>query len=42
MNEPPLCENKGADQMRGNCAADQRPSFRYIDSPIPLISKSKI
>ena len=37
-----ICENKGADQMRGNCAADQRPCFRYIDSPIPLISKSKI
>ena len=37
-----ICENKGADQMRDNCAADQRPCFRYIDSPIPLISKSKI
>ena len=36
-----ICENKGADQLPTNRAADQRPCFRYIDSTIPL-SKSKI
>ena len=24
-----ICENKGADQLRGNRAADQRLYFRY-------------
>ena len=37
-----ICENKDADQLRGNCAADQRLCFRYTDSTIPLLSKSKI
>ena len=37
-----LCENKGADQLRSNCEADQRLCFRYTDSTIPLLSKSKI
>ena len=32
-----LCENKGADQLRSNCNADQRLSFRYTDSTIPLL-----
>ena len=44
-NEPPticLGENKGADQLRRNCEADQRLCFRYTDSTIPLLSKSKI
>ena len=27
-----ICENKDADQLRGNREADQRPCFRYIDS----------
>ena len=27
-----ICENKDADQLRGNRKADQRLSFRYIDS----------
>ena len=31
-----ICENKGADQLRGNCAADQCLCFRYFDSTIPL------
>ena len=26
-----ICENKGADQLRGNHAADQRLCFCYID-----------
>ena len=26
-----ICENKDADQLRTNCAADQRLCFRYID-----------
>ena len=30
-----LCENKDADQLHGNHAADQRLYFRYIDSTIP-------
>ena len=32
------CENKDADQLRGNREADQRLCFRYIDSTIPLLS----
>ena len=35
-------EKKGADQLRSNCEADQRLCFRYTDSIIPLLSKSKI
>ena len=37
-----ICENKEADQLRGNREADQRPCFRYLDSMIPLLSKSEI
>ena len=37
-----ICENKDADQLRGNREADQRLCFRYIDSTIPLLHKSKI
>ena len=37
-----ICENKDADQLRGNREADQRLCFRYSDSMIPLLSKSKI
>ena len=37
-----LCENKGADQLRSNCEADQRLCFRYTDSTIPFLSKSEI
>ena len=37
-----ICENKDADQLRGNLEADQRLCFRYTDSTIPLLSKSKI
>ena len=33
-----ICENKDADQLRGNRReADQRLCFRYIDSTIPLL-----
>ena len=35
-------ENKDADPLRGNSEADQRLCFRYTDSTIPLLSKSKI
>ena len=35
-----ICENKGADQLRSNCAADQRLCFRYTDSTVPLFVKS--
>ena len=37
-----ICENKGADQLRGSREADQPLCFRYKDSTIPLLSKSKI
>ena len=37
-----ICENKDADQLRGNREADQRLCFRYSDSTIPLLLKSKI
>ena len=36
-----ICENKDADQLRSNCAADQRLCFRYTDSTIPLLPKSE-
>ena len=37
-----ICENKDADQLRGNREADQRLCFRYSDSMIPLLPKSEI
>ena len=37
-----ICENKDADQLRGNREADQRLCFRYIVGTIPLLSKSEI
>ena len=37
-----ICENKDADQLRGNREADQRLCFRYMDSTIPLLPKSEI
>ena len=37
-----ICENKDADQLRGNREADQRLSFRYLESTIPLLPKDKI
>ena len=44
MRKPTFCifENKEADQLRGKSEADQRLSFRYLDSTIPLLPKSKI
>ena len=42
--KPTICigKNKGADQLRINCGADQCLCFFYMDSTIPLLSKSKI
>ena len=37
-----ICENKDADQLRGNREADRRLCFRHTDSTISLLSKSKI
>ena len=37
-----ICENKDADQLRGNREADQRLCFRYMYSTIPLLPKSEI
>ena len=37
-----ICKNKGTDQLRSNCEDDQRLSFRYMDSTIPVLLKSKI
>ena len=34
-----ICENKDADQLRGNPEADQRLCFRYIDGTTPLLPK---
>ena len=44
MGKPTISigENKDADQLRGNREADQRLCFRYRDSTILLLSKSKI
>ena len=40
IRKPPfcICENKDADQLRGNREADQRLCFRYIDSTTPSTS----
>ena len=35
-----ICENKDADQLRGNREADQSLCFRYSDSTISLLLKS--
>ena len=37
MGNPTICkgENKGADQLRSKCEADQRLCFRHMDSTIP-------
>ena len=37
-----ICENKEADQLRGNREADQHLCFRYTDRTIPLLPKSEI
>ena len=37
-----LGENKGADQLRSNCEADQRLCFRNSNSTVPLLLKSEI
>ena len=37
-----ICEKKDEDQLRGDLEADQRLCFRYMDSAIPLLSKSEI
>ena len=37
-----ICENKDADQLRGNRTADQRLCFRYTDSTISLLPKYEI
>ena len=44
MRKPALCmcENKDANQLRSNCAADQHLCFRNIDSTIPLLSEFEI
>ena len=34
-----VCENKDADQLRGNREADQRLCFRYTDSTTPFFSQ---
>ena len=44
VRKPAFCigENKDADQLRGNREADQRLCFHYMNSTIPLLSKSEI
>ena len=44
MGKPTICigKNKGADQLRSNCEADQRLCFRHTSSTIPLLLKSEI
>ena len=37
-----ICENKDADQLRGNREAYQRLCFRYTDSTLLLLPKYKI
>ena len=33
-----IWDNKGADQLRSDCEADQRHCFRYADNTIALLS----
>ena len=35
-----ICKNKGTDPLHSNSEADQRLCFHYLDSTIPLLSKS--
>ena len=44
MGKQTICigGNKGANQLRSNCEADQRLCFRYTDSTIRLLSESEI
>ena len=44
MRTPPICidENKGADQLRSNCEADQHLCFRYMVSTIPVLPKTTV
>ena len=37
-----ICENKDADQLRGNREADQRLCFCFLESTIPLLPKYEI
>ena len=37
-----ICENKDADQLRGNREAVLRLCFRYMDSTISLLPKCEI
>ena len=37
-----ICEIKSADQLCSDCTADQRLCFRYPDSTIPFLLKSKL
>ena len=37
-----LCENKGTDQFRSNCEADQHLCFCYTDSTNPLLFESLV
>ena len=37
-----ICKSKGADQLRGHRAADQRLGFHHINSTIPFLSKSEV
>ena len=37
-----ICDNKDADQLRGNREADQRLCFRYTDSTLHFLLKSDI
>ena len=37
-----ICENKDADELRGDREADQRLCFRYTDSTIPLLPRYEI
>ena len=43
MRKPDFCpcENKGADQLRSNCEADQRLCFHSLDSTIPPLHIAK-
>ena len=37
-----ICKNKDTDQLCGNRPADQHLCFHFVDSTIPVLTKSEI
>ena len=37
-----ICKNKDVDQPHSNCPAEKRICFPYMDSTVPILSRSEI